>query len=144
MYLHQVSWADWRCNAVFVNHGAEAQHNNFTKNRIGLDLVVGDHGLWSDQNNVSLKFLNFQNVKINKTNRPFSRLTYLEQLDGLRVSCHHVDGANQGLSSLNDTDVIHVELLLDELQRHVSSNGRYSVQEPMPVKHKQTMFNISQ
>ena len=70
-------------------------------------------------------------------------MTYLEQLDGLRVSCHHVDGANQGLSSLNDTDVIHVELLLDELQRHVSSNGRYSVQEPMPVKHKQTMFNIS-
>ena len=66
MYLHQVSWADWRCNAVFVNHGTEAQHNNFTKNRIGLDFVVGDHGLWSDQNNVSLKFLNFQNVKINK------------------------------------------------------------------------------
>lgn len=63
-------------------------------------------------------------------------LTCLSKLDGLQVSCHHVHRCQQGFSSFSNSQLTSKELLLDEPQSSMSTNGRDSIQDPVPWKEK--------
>lgn len=51
-YPQKLSWASWILYTVFCNHGAVAQHDNFTQNWVFLDLVVHSQALRSVKNKV--------------------------------------------------------------------------------------------
>lgn len=63
-------------------------------------------------------------------------LTHFSNPDGLQVSCHHVHRSQQSLGSFSNSQLTSDELLLEEPQSSMSTNGRNGIQNPVPGKEK--------
>lgn len=124
-YIHEISRTRWVLHTVFRHQGTVAQHDHLTKNWVFKDLFVCKQALQKCERNGCISFP--LKSPVLKCERQILGLTCLEMAHNLDVSCHQVHRCYQGRNSFRNRYLTRYELLFEEPDCSVSTDGRNGI-----------------